>query len=222
MVNGATYKLLRYGEDIFLDPQAAIPRPKTCNRTQSGKTCQRWNANSPHYPEYRPITATHNNCANPDGDDKPWCYTTDSNVRWEYCHQECEVLTTTTTTTTMTSTTTTTTTSTPKPLQIIRTVKPGLYHHMIKPYDHGRCGIQQSNKLKSKMSTYSSKGFCWICKQSVRRQKRVYYADDKATSFDFPWFVRVGKGSRILIQDTLFINHINYISYKYFKIFYNL
>ena len=111
MINGATYKLTRYGEDIFLDPT---------------------------------ITTT---------------------------------------------TTITTPTPTLKPVQIDRTVYSIPPHHMIIP---GQCGVQGSNKLKSKISKYSVQGFCWNCKQSVRRQKRIYYADDKATSFDFPWFVRVG------------------------------
>ena len=31
---------------------------------------------------------------------------------------------------------------------------------------------------------------------------KIYYADDKATSFDFPWFVRVGTGSRCYFYKT--------------------
>jgi len=27
----------------------------------------------------------HNSCRNPDGEASIWCYTTDENVRWEYC-----------------------------------------------------------------------------------------------------------------------------------------
>ena len=27
----------------------------------------------------------HNYCRNPDGEPKPWCYTTDPNVRFEFC-----------------------------------------------------------------------------------------------------------------------------------------
>ena len=179
VINGGTYRLTRYGEDIFLDAQAATTKPTTCNRTQYGKTCQRWDVIGPHYPTYKPIIATHNNCASPDGDESLWCYTTDPNVRWDYCHAECKVLTTTSTTTTTTS----------KPVRINST------NFFVNPQTLSKCGVQNSNKLKSKMSKYSPKGFCFDnCKQSVRRQKRIYYADDKATSFEFSWFVRVGKG----------------------------
>ena len=96
VINGGIYKLTRYGEDIFLDAQATTT--KLCNRTQNGKICQRWDFSWPHIPNYKPIVATHNNCASPDGDEKLWCYTNDPNVRWESCHLECKVLTTTTST----------------------------------------------------------------------------------------------------------------------------
>ena len=198
------------------------PQISTCDRTQYGKTCQRWDVNWPHTPNYKPIITQHNNCASPDGDKKPWCYTTDPNVRWDYCHPQCEIITTSTTTTTTTTTTMKTTTSTPKPAQIGRNV----HHHMIIP---GECGAQQSNKLKSKISKYDARGHCLDhCYQSVSSSAsgsynggsirsmeptgwktslpnetsqdglndKIYYADDKATSYDFPWFVRVGTGSR--------------------------
>ena len=202
------------------------PTGLNCGMTLSGLNCQRWNSNSPHYPKYKPIITMHNNCSSPDGDDKPWCYTTNPNVRWEYCQPECKVISTTSTTTMITTTTTTTTTTpTPKPIQINRTYNDSqnhqIHHHMVKPYRHNKCVVQNSNKLKSKMSTYSAKGFCFDCKNSVdslmsgsymggstrsivstgwetslpeKFGDRIYYADDTATSFDFPWFVRVGIG----------------------------
>ena len=58
--------------------------------TASGKPCQRWVSQSPHphsiTPLDRPELEGHNHCRNPDGrGTSPWCYTTDGNVRWEYC-----------------------------------------------------------------------------------------------------------------------------------------
>ena len=99
------------------------PTEVNCNETQSGVKCQRWDVHSPHDVKHKPIISMNNKCASPDGDEKTWCYTTDPKVRWDYCHEECQVLTTTTTTTTKmttktmrtTTTTTTTTTSAPKP-----------------------------------------------------------------------------------------------------------
>nr|XP_022315053.1 apolipoprotein(a)-like isoform X1 [Crassostrea virginica] len=60
--------------------------------TTSGKTCQRWDSQSPHSHDYGndlPLGASihENYCRSPDSEDAitPWCYTTDANVRWEYC-----------------------------------------------------------------------------------------------------------------------------------------
>ena len=64
----------------------------TIHKTNSGKTCQKWTEQSPHThemtPENKPDSglAGHNNCRNPDGGDKAWCYTTDPDTRWEYCN----------------------------------------------------------------------------------------------------------------------------------------
>uniref|UniRef100_A0A8C8RL68 Plasminogen n=1 Tax=Pelusios castaneus TaxID=367368 RepID=A0A8C8RL68_9SAUR len=58
--------------------------------TESGKTCQHWSAQVPHKhartPENYPCKSLEENyCRNPDGEIKPWCYTTNSKTRWEYC-----------------------------------------------------------------------------------------------------------------------------------------
>ncbi|XP_076153397.1 C-reactive protein-like [Alosa pseudoharengus] len=62
----------------------------TVNMTVSGKACQMWSVQSPHKhdrtPENYPSKGLEGNyCRNPDGEGSPWCYTTYSNSRWEYC-----------------------------------------------------------------------------------------------------------------------------------------
>jgi len=63
----------------------------TVNVTQSGRVCQGWDSNTPHFHPitslYRPYLEGHNYCRNPEGHcNHPWCYTMDPNVRWEYCN----------------------------------------------------------------------------------------------------------------------------------------
>ncbi|XP_069028459.1 plasminogen [Embiotoca jacksoni] len=58
--------------------------------TESGKTCQSWSVQTPHKhnrtPDNYPCKSLDNNyCRNPDNERMPWCYTTDSETRWEYC-----------------------------------------------------------------------------------------------------------------------------------------
>ncbi|XP_044024914.1 plasminogen [Siniperca chuatsi] len=58
--------------------------------TESGKTCQSWSSQTPHQhnrsPDNYPCKGLDNNyCRNPDNERMPWCYTTDSETRWEYC-----------------------------------------------------------------------------------------------------------------------------------------
>ncbi|CAL8316864.1 unnamed protein product [Boreogadus saida] len=62
----------------------------TIATTVSGKTCQRWSSQLPHKhnraPENYPCGGLENNyCRNPDNEKMPWCYTTDLDVRWDYC-----------------------------------------------------------------------------------------------------------------------------------------
>ncbi|XP_076128071.1 plasminogen-like [Alosa pseudoharengus] len=58
--------------------------------TISGKACQMWSSQFPHKhsrtPENYPCKGLEGNyCRNPDSERSPWCYTTDSETRWEYC-----------------------------------------------------------------------------------------------------------------------------------------
>ncbi|XP_009980392.1 PREDICTED: plasminogen [Tauraco erythrolophus] len=58
--------------------------------TESGNTCQHWNTQFPHrhgwIPDRYPCKGLEENyCRNPDGEKKPWCYTTNSSIWWEYC-----------------------------------------------------------------------------------------------------------------------------------------
>ena len=66
----------------------------TVNVTESGRYCQPWDSTTPHYHPltslYRPYLEGHNYCRNPEGRGKrPWCYTMDPAVRWEYCNTAC-------------------------------------------------------------------------------------------------------------------------------------
>ncbi|KAI8485666.1 hypothetical protein Bbelb_366850 [Branchiostoma belcheri] len=58
--------------------------------TETGKTCQRWDSQTPHEHSMIPANYTssgleQNYCRNPDGDSGVWCYTTDPNTLWDYC-----------------------------------------------------------------------------------------------------------------------------------------
>jgi len=56
-------------------------------KTRSGKTCQRWDSNTPHTVTHQFANADSDYCRNFDHDtgDTIWCYTTDPASRWEYC-----------------------------------------------------------------------------------------------------------------------------------------
>lgn len=60
--------------------------------TVSGRTCQAWAQQSPHSHSTRDNAfpdgsqaAAENYCRDPDGGSYLWCYTTDSETRWEPC-----------------------------------------------------------------------------------------------------------------------------------------
>lgn len=54
--------------------------------TSSGKTCQRWDTQTPHKHIYGRLAAHENYCRNPLGQkQRPFCFTTDKSAPWEYC-----------------------------------------------------------------------------------------------------------------------------------------
>eukprot|EP00058_Branchiostoma_floridae_P019988 XP_002605478.1 hypothetical protein BRAFLDRAFT_92895 [Branchiostoma floridae] len=58
--------------------------------TVAGKTCQRWDSQTPHGHDRTPANypeggLVDNYCRNPDGWYAIWCYTTDPSQRWDYC-----------------------------------------------------------------------------------------------------------------------------------------
>ncbi|XP_043923831.1 plasminogen [Protopterus annectens] len=59
-------------------------------KTESGTECQRWDTQLPHNHGYKPLLLPdqylqENYCRNPDGEPRPWCFTTNPNKRWEFC-----------------------------------------------------------------------------------------------------------------------------------------
>jgi len=58
--------------------------------TRTGRTCQRWDGQSPHNHSMAPASHTasdlrENYCRNPNSAAYIWCYTTDPSTRWELC-----------------------------------------------------------------------------------------------------------------------------------------
>ena len=65
-------------------PTDGTPYTGQANTTSSGRTCQMWSVDTPHYSFHHKV-GKHNYCRSPDGDDRPWCYTTDPTKGWEHC-----------------------------------------------------------------------------------------------------------------------------------------
>uniref|UniRef100_A0A8C9I7B1 Plasmin n=1 Tax=Piliocolobus tephrosceles TaxID=591936 RepID=A0A8C9I7B1_9PRIM len=69
----------------------------TFSTTITGRTCQSWLSMTPHWHRRIPLCypnagLTRNYCRNPDAEIRPWCYTMDPSVRWEYCNlTQCPV-----------------------------------------------------------------------------------------------------------------------------------
>ncbi|KAG8506007.1 Apolipoprotein(a), partial [Galemys pyrenaicus] len=62
----------------------------TADTTLTGRKCQAWSSMAPHQHNwtaeaYPDADLSMNYCRNPSGDPSPWCFTTDPEVRWEYC-----------------------------------------------------------------------------------------------------------------------------------------
>jgi len=81
---GCANSTLCYDGD--LDPKGAT-YDGCATTTVSGRTCQHWGSSSPHHHGNTHLWKEGNHCRNPDGEPRPWCYTTDPDVRWEFCEE---------------------------------------------------------------------------------------------------------------------------------------
>ncbi|XP_061176984.1 plasminogen-like [Saccostrea echinata] len=63
-----------------------IPYRGSINTTISGKQCQRWDRQYPHQHNFYYWPGTDENFCRTLDEDLPWCYTTNSQLRYEFCY----------------------------------------------------------------------------------------------------------------------------------------
>lgn len=74
-----------YFEECLTEPKGQNYEG-TKSVTKSGIKCQAWSVKTPHSHSFsKRLSNQVNYCRNPDGEPKPWCYTTDKTKRWEFC-----------------------------------------------------------------------------------------------------------------------------------------
>ncbi|XP_062613743.1 hepatocyte growth factor-like [Saccostrea cucullata] len=69
-------------EDCF---EFGIPYRGSVNTTISGKHCQRWDQQYPHQHKFNNWPGTVENFCRTLDETQPWCYTTNSQQRYEFC-----------------------------------------------------------------------------------------------------------------------------------------
>ena len=57
----------------------------TTSKTISGRTCQRWDSQTPHRHRHYSLADDENYCRDPNNAGAPWCYTTDADQPTEFC-----------------------------------------------------------------------------------------------------------------------------------------
>ena len=79
---------------VSTDGCSTVNYTSNVHTTNGGRKCQFWEDQGPHrhtnsknamFPYDRNVKAARNHCRNQNGDNRPWCYTTDLYRRWEYC-----------------------------------------------------------------------------------------------------------------------------------------
>uniref|UniRef100_H2YMJ2 Plasminogen n=1 Tax=Ciona savignyi TaxID=51511 RepID=H2YMJ2_CIOSA len=81
-----------YTPTLCFDPMQPFSYRGPVSVTQTGINCQMWDYNRPHSHIYTSSRfpnkglGYHTQCRNPDGDRRPWCFTNNPAVPWDYCN----------------------------------------------------------------------------------------------------------------------------------------